>query len=72
MKIRNMQEKEEKGWLMEGVVFGVILFFFNLILQILSDEFEWKNLPVMLILTLLGGLMYGFFKRIFKNKKNTD
>lgn len=67
-----MQEKEEKGWLMEGVVFGVILFFFNLILQILSDEFEWKNLPVMLILTLLGGLMYGFFKRFFKNKKNTD
>ena len=59
-------------WWIEGLVFGVIMFFLNeVIIKLIffDEEIVVKNLLLAIPIWLIGGLGYGFYMKWFLTRK---
>jgi len=56
-----------KRWIYTGLVFGVVMYIFNLLLALFSPDWTltWKTAFMLLPIWILGGLAYGGMMKLF-------
>ena len=67
-----MEEQCKRNWLIEGLIFGLFMYVFNVILFPLfssTDEITTKKLLVGIPVWLIGGLVYGLVMKFYYNRK---
>lgn len=63
--------KKRIHWLLEGLIFAVIMLVFSIVLDIVSHNFAWEKLPRQVIIWLIGGVVYGLLiKFVYKRELN--
>ena len=69
--------KKRFHWLLEGLIFAIIMFIFSIVIDLVSHNFTWESFPKRIITWLIGGLVYGFvmhliYKRSLNKLKNDE
>lgn len=69
-----MTKKEEKKtykWYHEGLAFAIVVYIINVAVLPWYNEkaYTWKGLLINIPASLIGGLVYGWFMKIFKERQ---
>ena len=64
--------KSKHNWILEGLVFGVIMFLFAMILDYFAEGFTFKGIWIKILIWLIGGLAYGFIMKLIRAKQKRD
>ena len=60
----------KNNWILEGIIFGLIMLIFSSILDLITNEFSFEGFWKKILIWLIGGLVFGLImKLIRKNKK---
>ena len=60
----------KKKWILEGIIFGVIMLIVSSILDLITNKFSFEGFWKRILIWLIGGLVFGLMmKFIRKNKK---
>ncbi len=67
-----MKEQSKRNWLKEGLIFGLFMYVFNVILLPLlsyTDKITTRKLLVGIPVWLIGGLVYGLVMKFYYDRK---
>lgn len=68
--------KKYRRWIIEGMIFVIIMMSFSIVLDIINHDFTWNNMFKRTIVWLIGGLVYSFVMyfayKISLNKLKND
>ena len=67
-----MKEQSKRNWKKEGLIFGLFMYVFNVILFPLfssTDEITTKKLLLGIPVWILGGLVYGLVMKFYYDRK---
>ncbi|MEQ8908060.1 MAG: hypothetical protein RIC95_02620 [Vicingaceae bacterium] len=71
-----MSKKEAKDykWYHEGLAFAVVVYLINVfVLPWYNEEpLSWKGFLINIPASIIGGLIYGWIMKIFKDRKKKD
>lgn len=64
---------EGQGWIKAGLNWGLFMFFFMTFLVpfVFGDPITWKKILIAIPIWTIGGLGFGYFVKLFANKKGT-
>ncbi|WP_178983949.1 hypothetical protein [Winogradskyella helgolandensis] len=57
------------NWIVEGLIFGVIMLIFSSILDLITNDFTFDRFWVKVIIWLAGGLVYGLLMKLLRDRK---
>lgn len=60
------------NWILEGIIFGLIMLVFSSLFDVITDDFNLNNLWLKALVWLIGGLLYGFIMKLIKEKQAKD
>ncbi len=65
------EEKKNYKWYHEGLAFAIVVYIINVgVLPWYNEEaYTWKGFLINIPASLIGGLAYGWFMKIFKERQ---
>ncbi|WP_179320506.1 hypothetical protein [Winogradskyella helgolandensis] len=57
------------NWIVEGLIFGVIMLIFSSILDLITNDFTFDRFWVKVLIWLAGGLVYGLLMKLLRDRK---
>ncbi|MBF8149633.1 hypothetical protein ITJ86_06965 [Winogradskyella sp. F6397] len=59
------------NWVVEGLIFGIIMLVFSSILDLIADDFTFDRFWIKILIWLIGGLVYGLLMKLLRDRKAT-
>lgn len=58
-----------KNWILEGIVFGVIMLIFSSIIELISDDFILDGFWKKILIWIVGGLVFALIMNYIRKDK---
>jgi len=59
----------KKNWILEGIIFGVIMLIVSSILDLITNKFSFEGFWKRILIWLIGGLVFGLMMKFIRKNK---